>query len=53
MEQYRAETGDGTVTVFVSTASPYKFCASVLPAIGEEPQATAWSFWSSSTRSPA
>lgn len=38
MEQYRAETGDGTVTVFVSTASPYKFCASVLPAIGEEPK---------------
>ena len=38
MEQYRAETGDGTVTVFVSTASPYKFCASVLPAIGVEPK---------------
>ena len=38
MEQYRAETGDETVTVFVSTASPYKFCASVLPAIGVEPK---------------
>ena len=38
MEQYRAETGDKTPTVFVSTASPYKFCASVLPAIGEEPE---------------
>ena len=26
MEQYRKATGDKTVTVFVSTASPYKFC---------------------------
>ena len=24
--------------MFVSTASPYKFCASVLPAIGVEPK---------------
>ncbi len=30
MEQYRKATGDKTVTVFVSTASPYKFCDSVL-----------------------
>ena len=37
MEQYRKETGDETVTVFVSTASPYKFCNHVLSAIGEEP----------------
>ncbi len=36
LEQYRAETGDDTVTVFVSTASPYKFCDHVLRAIGEE-----------------
>ncbi len=37
MEQYRRETGDQTVTVFVSTASPYKFCNHVLTAIGETP----------------
>ena len=37
MEQYRAATGDKTPTVFVSTASPYKFCDSVLTAIGETP----------------
>lgn len=37
MEQYRAATGDTTPTVFVSTASPYKFCDSVLKAIGEAP----------------
>ena len=37
MEQYRAATGDTTPTVFVSTASPYKFCDSVLKAIGEVP----------------
>ena len=39
MEQYRTETGDETVTVFVSTASPYKFCNHVLSAIGETPKA--------------
>ena len=37
MEQYRQATGDKTVTVFVSTASPYKFCNHVLTAIGETP----------------
>lgn len=37
MEQYRKATGDETVTVFVSTASPYKFCDHVLRAIGETP----------------
>lgn len=37
MEQYRRETGDDTATVFVSTASPYKFCNHVLTAIGETP----------------
>ena len=37
MEQYRRENGDETVTVFVSTASPYKFCNHVLTAIGETP----------------
>ena len=37
MEQYRKATGDKTVTVFVSTASPYKFCNHVLTAIGETP----------------
>ena len=38
MDQYRKATGDKTVTVFVSTASPYKFCDSVLRAIGETPK---------------
>ena len=37
MEQYRAASGDKTPTVFVSTASPYKFCDSVLAAVGETP----------------
>ena len=37
MEQYRAATGDKTVTVFASTASPYKFCDHVLAAIGQTP----------------
>ena len=37
MEQYRAASGDKTPTVFVSTASPYKFCDSVLSAIGQTP----------------
>lgn len=32
-EDYRAETGDNTKTVIASTASPYKFSASVLEAI--------------------
>ena len=40
MEQYRKETGDDAVTVFVSTASPYKFCDHVLKAIGETPVGT-------------
>lgn len=34
LEQYRAESGDCTPTVVVSTASPYKFCDSVLGALG-------------------
>lgn len=38
LEQYRKETGDETLTVFVSTASPYKFCDNVLRAVGQEPQ---------------
>ena len=38
LEQYRAATGDGTLTVFASTASPYKFCNHVLTAIGETPE---------------
>lgn len=36
LEQYRKETGDQTVTVVVSTASPFKFCSSVLDALGEQ-----------------
>lgn len=38
LEQYRRETGDRTVTVLVSTASPYKFCDHVLEAVGETPE---------------
>ncbi|MDY3282872.1 threonine synthase [Dysosmobacter sp.] len=38
MEQYRKATGDERVTVFVSTASPYKFCNHVLSAVGETPE---------------
>ena len=34
LEGYRAETGDGTLTVVETTASPFKFCASVLDALG-------------------
>lgn len=39
LADYRRETGDDTTSVFVSTASPYKFCDSVLTAIGETPAA--------------
>ena len=34
MEKYRQETGDTNKTVFVSTASPFKFCDSVLHSLG-------------------
>ena len=34
-DQYVEETGDTTPTVAASTASPYKFAASVLPAVYE------------------
>lgn len=37
LAQYRAATGDKTPAVFVSTASPYKFCDHVLTAIGKTP----------------
>jgi len=37
LADYRKETGDTRRAVFVSTASPYKFCDSVLGAIGEKP----------------
>ena len=39
LKQYRAETGDETACVVVSTASPFKFCNSVLSALGVEEQA--------------
>ena len=39
LEDYRRETGDQRAAVIASTASPYKFCDSVLTAIGEEPVA--------------
>ena len=34
LTQYRARTGDETPTVVASTASPFKFCSAVLPALG-------------------
>ena len=34
LEGHRLETGDDTPTVVVSTASPFKFCDSVLDALG-------------------
>lgn len=34
--EYRKNTGDGTPTVIVSTASPYKFASEVLKALGGE-----------------
>ncbi|MBR3691643.1 MAG: threonine synthase [Clostridia bacterium] len=43
LADYRRETGDDTHTVVVSTASPYKFCDSVLSAVkgGEYESTTA------------
>lgn len=35
LEQYRRETGDDTPAIVASTASPFKFCGSVLEALGE------------------
>lgn len=37
LTDYRRETGDRTPAIFASTASPFKFCDSVLSAIGETP----------------
>ncbi len=39
MLDHRAKTGGSVPTVVVSTASPYKFCDSVLSALGEETDA--------------
>lgn len=36
LEEYRAETGDKTPALVVSTASPFKFCGAVLDALGEK-----------------
>ena len=35
LKQYRQETGDNTPAIVASTASPFKFCGSVLEALGE------------------
>ena len=35
LADYRDKTGDETPAVVVSTASPFKFCSSVLGALGE------------------
>ena len=34
LEQYRRESGDNTAAIVVSTASPFKFCDTVLGALG-------------------
>ena len=39
LEQYRRETGDEADAIVASTASPFKFCDSVLRALGETEQA--------------
>ncbi len=39
LEEYRAQTGDGAPAIVVSTASPFKFCDSVLDALGVTHQA--------------
>ncbi len=36
LDSYRRDTGDNTAAVIASTASPYKFCDSVLSALGEK-----------------
>ena len=36
LQRYQANTGDKTASVVVSTASPYKFCAAVLEALGKD-----------------
>ena len=36
LRDYQMQTGDQTPSVVVSTASPYKFCDSVLTALGEK-----------------
>ncbi len=36
LDQYRQSTGDDAPAIVVSTASPFKFCDSVLSALGEE-----------------
>ena len=43
LQDYRAATADDTVTLIASTASPFKFCDSVLKALGvtEQRQGTA------------
>jgi threonine synthase len=35
LKKYKAETGDNTINVIVSTASPYKFAKDVCTAIDE------------------
>ena len=38
-QDYKTETGDTTPTAVLSTASPFKFCDSVLNALGEKTDA--------------
>lgn len=53
MQDYREATGDDRKTVFVSTASPFKFCDSVLHSLGVAQVRRAWAPWISWRRSPA
>jgi threonine synthase len=39
LDQYRKATGDAAPTIVASTASPFKFCDSVLTALGQTEQA--------------
>jgi threonine synthase len=39
LNHYRHDTGDNTIAIIASTASPYKFCDSVLEALGEKKSA--------------
>ena len=53
MEDYRKATGDDRTTVFVPTASPFKFCDSVLHSLGWTRWKRAWALWTSWRKSPA
>ena len=53
LDQYRRETGDSTVSVVASTASPFKFGDAVLKAIGVSEVRGGGNCWISSPRPAA